>query len=252
MLFRKENMETKVEHRRTIQYKDLGLTSYRQAWELQEKLLEKIKREKFGKNLTSNYLLFTEHKPVYTLGKSGHESNMLIDTLQLRAQQAELIKVDRGGDITFHGPGQLVVYPVIDLENFGWGVKGYVDRLEEVVIRTIYSYGLEGKRIKGATGVWLGAGTAAERKICAIGIKCSRYISMHGFALNVNTNLNYFNYIHPCGFIDKGVTSMEKENGGKAVELEGVKKEVLKQFETVFNARIESVSGAAEGGETWF
>ena len=242
-------MGTKVKNRREIQYKDLGLSSYRQVWELQEKLLEKVKQKKIEKKGTPNYLLFTEHRPVYTLGKSGHESNMLMNTIQLRAQQAEFIKVDRGGDITFHGPGQLVVYPIIDLENFELGVKEYVYRLEEVVIRTVDKYGFEGKRVGGATGVWLGVGTTAERKICAIGVKCSRYISMHGFALNVNTNLNYFNYIHPCGFVDKGVTSIEKERGGKPVDLEEVKREVLKQFETVFNAEIEPVAGTLEGWE---
>jgi lipoyl(octanoyl) transferase len=242
-------METKVKNRREIQYKDLGLSSYRQVWELQEKLLEKVKQKKIEKKGTPNYLLFTEHRPVYTLGKSGHESNMLMNTIQLRAQQAEFIKVDRGGDITFHGPGQLVVYPIIDLENFELGVKEYVYRLEEVVIRTVDKYGFEGKRVEGATGVWLGVGTTAERKICAIGVKCSRYISMHGFALNVNTNLNYFNYIHPCGFVDKGVTSIEKERGGKPVDLEEVEREVLKQFETVFNAEIEPVAGTLEGWE---
>lgn len=240
-------METKVKNRREIQYKDLGLSSYRQVWELQEKLLEKVKQKKIEKKGTPNYLLFTEHRPVYTLGKSGHESNMLMNTIQLRAQQAEFIKVDRGGDITFHGPGQLVVYPIIDLENFELGVKEYVYRLEEVVIRIVDKYGFEGKRVGGATGVWLGVGTTAERKICAIGVKCSRYISMHGFALNVNTNLNYFNYIHPCGFVDKGVTSIEKERGGKPVDLEEVKREVLKQFETVFNAEIKPVAGTLEG-----
>lgn len=242
-------METKVKNRREIQYKDLGLSSYRQVWELQEKLLEKVKQKKIEKKGTPNYLLFTEHRSVYTLGKSGHESNMLMNTIQLRAQQAEFIKVDRGGDITFHGPGQLVVYPIIDLENFELGVKEYVYRLEEVVIRTVDKYGFEGKRVEGATGVWLGVGTTAERKICAIGVKCSRYISMHGFALNVNTNLNYFNYIHPCGFVDKGVTSIEKERGGKPVDLEEVKREVLKQFETVFNAEIKPVAGTLEGCE---
>ena len=257
-------METKVKNRREIQYKDLGLSSYRQVWELQEKLLEKVKQKKIEKKGTPNYLLFTEHRPVYTLGKSGHESNMLMDTIQLRAQQAEFIKVDRGGDITFHGPGQLVVYPIIDLENFELGVKEYVYRLEEVVIRTVDKYGFEGKRVGGATvpksglqgtgvgappGVGGGVGTTAERKICAIGVKCSRYISMHGFALNVNTNLNYFNYIHPCGFVDKGVTSIEKERGGKPVDLEEVKREVLKQFETVFNAEIKPVAGTLEGWE---
>ncbi|WP_298611532.1 lipoyl(octanoyl) transferase LipB [uncultured Odoribacter sp.] len=231
----------KHESRMKIQYQDLGLSYYREVWELQEKLLEKIKLEKSEGVPTSNYLLFTEHRPVYTLGKSGHESNMLMDAIQLRTQQAEFIKVDRGGDITFHGPGQLVVYPIIDLENFGLGVKEYVHRLEEVVIRTLRKYGIKGERINAATGVWLDVGKPSERKICAIGVKCSRYVSMHGFALNVNTDLNYFNYIHPCGFVDKGVTSIERENEGKSVGLEEVKEEVLTQFKFVFNVEIQSV-----------
>ena len=167
------------------------------TWELQERLLEKVKAEKAGNKIPENHLLFVEHDPVYTLGKSGNEANMLISAIQLRAKHAEFIKVDRGGDITFHGPGQLVVYPVIHLESFGLGVKDYVDRLEEVVIRTIASFGIQGFRLAGATGVWLEPDTPRARKICAIGVKCSRYVTMHGFALNVNTDLNYFNYIHP-------------------------------------------------------
>lgn len=214
-------------------YIDLGRRAYREVWEQQESLLEKVKLEKEEGKPTDNYLLLVEHNPVYTLGKSGNEANMLMNMMQLRARQAEFIKVDRGGDITFHGPGQLVAYPVIDLENFGKGVKEYVDGLEEVVIRTLERYGLEGKRVKGATGVWLGVGTLAERKICAMGVKCSRYVTMHGFALNVNTDLKYFDYIHPCGFVDKGVTSLQKEVGGE-VSMEEVKEEVLRQFEVVF------------------
>lgn len=218
---------------KTTKYMDLGRRAYREVWDLQESLLEKVRLEKEEGKPTDNYLLLVEHNPVYTLGKSGNEANMLMNTIQLRARQAEFIKVDRGGDITFHGPGQLVAYPVIDLENFGRGVKEYVDGLEEVVIRTLNRYGLEGKRVKGATGVWLGVGTPAERKICAMGVKCSRYVTMHGFALNVNTDLNYFDYIHPCGFVDKGVTSLQKEVGGE-VRMEEVKEEILRQFEGVF------------------
>lgn len=225
-----------MEKRYTI-YEDLGSRRYREVWEMQEKVLEETRERKLQGQVTSNYLFFVEHLPVYTLGKSGKEGNMLIDTIQLRAKHAEFIKVDRGGDITFHGPGQLVAYPVIDLENFGWGVKEYVHELEEVVIRSIREYGIEGSRVEGATGVWLEAGSSRERKICAIGVKCSRYITMHGFALNVNTDLSYFNYIHPCGFIDKGVTSLEKELGHK-VGMEEVKQVVLRCFREVMGMEI--------------
>ncbi|MEG2555028.1 MAG: lipoyl(octanoyl) transferase LipB [Odoribacter sp.] len=208
---------------------DLGRRGYGEVWEMQKALLEKVKEEKLQQIPFCHHLLFVEHDPVYTLGKSGDEANMLINSIQLRAKHAEFIKVDRGGDITFHGPGQLVVYPIIDLESFGLGVKEYVDRLEEVVIRTIANYGVEGGRLESATGVWIEQYTHQARKICAIGVKCSRYVTMHGFALNVNTDLNYFNYIHPCGFVDKGVTSLAKETG-EAVDMSDVKKVVLRNF----------------------
>lgn len=211
---------------------DLGRQAYRATWAYQEELMEEIKREKQKGEGVTNYLLLVEHDPVYTLGKSGDAGNMLISESQLKIRQAELIKVDRGGDITFHGPGQLVVYPVLDLESFGWGVKTYVEKLEEVVIRTLEEYGIAGERVEGATGVWLDAGLPGERKICAIGVKCSRYVTMHGFALNGNTDLNYFNYIHPCGFVDKGVTSLQKELC-RPVDLDVLKQKVCKQFEEV-------------------
>ena len=148
-----------------------------------------------------NYLLFVEHPHVYTLGKSGDQDNMLMNSIQLQAKDATFYKIDRGGDITYHGPGQLVAYPILDLELFSLGVKAYVEKLEDVIINTIARYGLEGHRMKGATGVWLDPEVLGKaRKICAIGIKVSRYISMHGFAFNINTDLNYFDYINPCGF----------------------------------------------------
>ena len=217
---------------RDTQWIDLGCKSYREVWELQENLLEAVKTAKLNKTSKKNYLLFVEHDPVYTLGKSGNEANMLIDAIRLRAEHAEFIKVDRGGDITFHGPGQLVVYPIIDLEAFGLGVKEYVDTLEEIVIRTIADYGVVGKRLAGATGVWLEPETPRARKICAIGVKCSRYVTMHGFALNVNTELNYFNYIHPCGFVDKGVSSLQKELG-QPVDMAEVKEKVKSYFHSL-------------------
>lgn len=216
---------------------DLGVKNYREVWNLQERTLEKLVKQKLQGETTSNYLFFVEHPPVYTLGKSGKAANMLMDAIQLRAKHAEFIKVDRGGDITFHGPGQLVVYPVVDLENFGLGVKEYVHVLEEVVIRTLQKYQISGERAEGATGVWLDVATPSERKICAIGVKCSRYVTMHGFALNVNTDLDYFNYIHPCGFVDKGVTSLEKELKQR-VDIGEVKTEICRLFESVMDMKI--------------
>jgi len=216
-----------------IKFIDLQLKGYKEVWELQEKLLEEVKSRKQNKEDIQNYLLFVEHPPVYTLGKSGDAANMLINTIELSTKQAEFIKVDRGGDITFHGPGQLVVYPIFDLESFGLGVKNYVERLEDIVIRVLSSYGIQAERMDGAAGVWIDTTKPNPRKICAIGVKCSRYVSMHGFALNVNTDLNYFKSINPCGFVDKGVTSIQKELG-QEVELQGVKDEVLKQFKTTF------------------
>lgn len=216
-----------------MQVIDLGLRRYREVWELQEKLLEEAKGLKQKKEPVLNHLLLVEHDPVYTLGKSGQEANLLISSLQLQAKQAEFIKVDRGGDITFHGPGQLVVYPIFDLENFGIGVKEYVGRLEEVVIRTVAEYGIKGERLAGATGVWLDSDRPSARKICAIGVKCSRFVTMHGFALNVNTDLDYFNYIHPCGFVDKGVTSVRQELN-REIDMKEVKEKVLNHFYTLF------------------
>lgn len=218
---------------RTTKFIDLGRKSYRDVWRQQEELLETVKEQKKRGERTSNYLLFVEHEPVYTLGRSGNDENMLINAIQLRAKHAEFIKVDRGGDITFHGPGQLVVYPVIDMENFNLGVKDYVNGLEEVVIKSLSAYGITGERLPGATGVWLDAETKAARKICAIGVRCSQYVTMHGFALNVNTDLDYFNYIHPCGFVDKGVTSIAKELG-EEVDMQRVKECVKNCFKEIF------------------
>lgn len=210
---------------------------YREAWALQERLHEEVKAAKLQGVDTVNYLLFVEHPHVYTLGKSGDEANMLISAIQLQAKHAEFVKVNRGGDITYHGPGQLVVYPIIDMANFGLGVKDYVDRLEEVVIRTIEEYGIKGERLEGATGVWIEAHTPRARKICAIGIRCSRFVTMHGFALNVNTDLNYFHYINPCGFRDKGVTSIAQELG-REISLQEVKERVKYHFVDLFGMEL--------------
>lgn len=223
---------------RTTLYMDLGLADYTDVWHKQEQLLKEIIGQKTAGKESSNYLLFVEHPHVYTLGKSGDEANMLINSIQLRAKHADFVKVDRGGDITYHGPGQLVVYPVIDLENFSIGVKEYVSLLEEVVIRTIAAYGISGERLEGATGVWIEPDTPKTRKICAIGVKCSRYVTMHGFALNINTDLNYFNNIHPCGFVDKGVTSLNKELG-QEIDIQEIKETVKRNFEALFGMKWE-------------
>lgn len=216
----------------------MGTMPYREAWAEQERLLESIKAAKEKGEDTENYLLFVEHPHVYTLGKSGDEANMLVNAARLRAEHAEFVRVDRGGDITYHGPGQLVVYPVIDMANFGVGVKDYVDRLEEVVIRTVRQYGIAGERLAGATGVWVEPHSLRARKICAIGIRCSRFVTMHGFALNVNTDLDYFHYINPCGFRDKGVTSIAREIG-REVPMPEVKELVKRQFEALFGMELD-------------
>ncbi|MDR1130662.1 MAG: lipoyl(octanoyl) transferase LipB, partial [Prevotellaceae bacterium] len=187
-----------------VEYIDLGIMPYMDAWQKQTFLMEKLKREKSEGKDGLNYLLFVEHPHVYTLGRNGNQANMLMDMNRLKAKNVEFIKVDRGGDVTYHGPGQLVVYPIFCLNDFKTGVKEYVRRLEEIVIRTIDRYGLKGERMEKATGVWLDPLSPAARKICAIGVRCSQSVTMHGFALNVNTELEYFNSINPCGFIDKG------------------------------------------------
>ena len=223
--------------RKTL-FVDLGVMPYREAWARQESLLESVVAAKAKGEDTVNHLLFVEHPHVYTLGKSGDEANMLIGAVQLRAKHAEFVKVDRGGDITYHGPGQLVAYPILDMANFGLGVKDYVDRLEEVVIRTVSQYGIVGERLAGATGVWVEPHTPRARKICAIGIRCSRFVTMHGFALNVNTDLDYFHFINPCGFRDKGVTSIANELG-HPVSLAEVKAQVKRQFVDLFGMKLE-------------
>ncbi|HOW10634.1 MAG TPA: lipoyl(octanoyl) transferase LipB [Bacteroidales bacterium] len=179
-------------------------------------------------------LIFVEHPHVYTLGKSGSENNLLIDHIQLQAKGASFVKTDRGGDITYHGPGQIVGYPIFDLEKIGIGLKEYIFCLEEAIIDTLREFGITGSRLDGATGVWLDPDTKGKaRKICAIGVKASRYVTMHGFAFNVNTDLNYFNYINPCGFTDKGVTSLERELGNRQ-DFENVKLLVRENLGKIF------------------
>jgi lipoyl(octanoyl) transferase len=220
-----------------VAFIDLGMMNYKEAWQKQSLLMETLKKEKSEGKDGLNYLLFVEHPHVYTLGRNGNRENMLMDTVQLMEKNIEFIEVDRGGDITYHGPGQLVAYPVFCLNDFKTGVKEYVRRLEEIVIRTIAEYGIHGERLEKATGVWIDAGTSGARKICAIGVRCSQSVTMHGFALNVNTDLNCFNYINPCGFVDKGVTSMAKETG-KTINICEIKNLVIQQFENIFDMEI--------------
>jgi len=208
---------------RKVEFQNLGLIDYKEAWDYQESLFSKIVQIKIGNRslppeeqaVTPNYLLFCEHPHVYTLGKSGSEQNLLISEETLKAKQATFYKINRGGDITYHGPGQIVGYPIIDLENFFTDIHRYMRFLEEAVILTLKEYGIEAGRIKGLTGVWLDHEQLVNpRKICAMGVKTSRWVTMHGFAFNVNANLDYFNNIIPCGITGKTVTSMEKELGG--------------------------------------
>jgi lipoyl(octanoyl) transferase len=198
-----------------IIYQDLGVMPYRQAWDYQEKLYADLMDRKLsGEKTFPGYLLFCEHPPVFTLGKSGSKENLLINEQMMAQRGIEFYKINRGGDITFHGPGQIVGYPILDLEQFNLGIKSYIWKLEEAVILVLKEYGIQAERLEGATGVWIDAGKpSAARKICAIGVKASRHITMHGFAFNVNTDLSFYQYINPCGFVDKGVTSMEKELG---------------------------------------
>jgi len=199
----------------TLQHIDWGIIEYNEAWAKQEELFKDSIQRKMNGQSTDNYLVFCEHPHVYTLGKSGDEHNLLLNYIQLQAKNSTFVHSNRGGDITYHGPGQLVGYPIFDLANFDVGLKQYIYNVEEAIIKTLLLYNIGSSRLDGATGVWLDIGKPTCRKICAIGVRSSRYVTMHGFALNVNTILEYFNYINPCGFIDKGVTSMEKELGGK-------------------------------------
>ena len=227
---------------REVKIKDLGLTEYKKAWDYQEELLNdivgiKIKNRREGANeLTKNYLIFVEHPHVYTLGKSGDISNLLIDESELTKNNAKFYKINRGGDITYHGPGQIVCYPIIDLDNFFTDIHKYLRLLEEVVILTLREYGLNTERSKGETGVWFDVGTENARKICAFGVKSSRWVTMHGFALNINTNLSYFKNIVPCG-INKKVTSLERELGGE-IEIEDVKEKLKSHLTSLFKMQL--------------
>jgi len=217
----------------TLQFIDWGLIEYNEAWAKQETLFSASIEKKQQHLPTDNYLIFCEHPHVYTLGKSGDEQNMLLNYIQLQTKNATFVHTNRGGDITYHGPGQVVGYPIFDLANFNIGLKQYIHLIEEAIIKTLSLYNIKSTRLDGATGVWLDVGLPACRKICAIGVRSSYFVTMHGFALNVNTQLEYFNYINPCGFIDKGVTSMEKELGTK-VDMEELKSRLRKSIEEQF------------------
>jgi len=228
-----------------VKYIDLGIFEYKRTWEQQQELLNQIVEiKKANSNIeeglltaTPNYLIFVEHPHVYTLGKSGDEHNLLLNYIQLQAKDATFFKTDRGGDITYHGPGQIVGYPILDLENFGMGLRHYIYSIEEAIIKAVALYGITATRDPHATGVWLDVGKPTARKICAIGVKSSRFVTMHGFALNINTNLEYFKHINPCGFSDKGVTSLEKELGSRQ-DFELAKELVLKKFAEIFSSTI--------------
>lgn len=242
---------------RVIQYKDLGPSQdYKKTWEMQEAKLQSIvdlkkevraweklaveqpeNLEKIENHTTPNFLYFVEHPHVYTIGKSGDETNLLINLEKLKEINAGYVKTNRGGDITYHGPDQLVAYPILDLANFKEDINWYMRSLEEVIIKTIAHYGLQGVRSPGETGVWLDVGTPFARKICAMGVKASRWVTMHGLALNVNTDLRYFEYIVPCGIRDKNVTSLQRELN-RAISIDEVRTLVRNNFAEVFEAEL--------------
>lgn len=237
--------EKHVQPRQQVQFSDLGTLEYQLAWDKQEALLQTIVDEKHLLDhqhlptlATKHYVLFVEHPHVYTLGKSGSETNLLADMLQLAEKHATFVKTNRGGDITYHGPGQIVGYPILNLEAFVKGVKEYVWKLEESIIRCVAHYGIRAERLEGATGVWLEPHTPGlARKICAMGVRVSRGVSMHGFALNVNTDLSYFDMINPCGFTDKRVTSLQKELG-MALDMDEVKSRLREALQQVFGMEL--------------
>ena len=202
---------------------------YGECWQLQQRLFAELLCAKRQGRRECGRLLLVEHPAVYTLGKSGHESNLLVAEEYLKGLGAEYYRIDRGGDITFHGPGQLVGYPILDLECMGMGLKEYIDALEQAVIDTVARYGITAGRIGGASGVWVGEKSPRPRKICAIGVRASRYVTMHGFALNVTTDLEWFRHINPCGFTDRGVTSIAQETGG-CPDMESVKRDIVRSL----------------------
>lgn len=231
----------------TVLFKDLGLVDYKQAWDYQEQLLAQIVAAKMeARNQPEvhstnpkHHLLFCEHPHVYTLGKSGKEDHLLLDEQQLGENQAVFYRINRGGDITYHGPGQIVGYPILDLDRFFNDIHRYLRYLEEAVIRTLAEYGIVASRIEKLTGVWIDAEHPAKaRKICAFGVRCSRWVTMHGFAFNVNVDLDYFSHIIPCGIPDKAVTSLSRELG-RPLDMEEVKDKLKRHLEGIFECRLE-------------
>ena len=226
-----------------VDFQDLGLIDYKKCWDYQEELFSEIlaikssNRKEEKTNKTNNYLLFCEHPHVYTLGKCGDEKNLLVNEEYLKSRGATFYKINRGGDITYHGPGQIVGYPILDLDNFFTDIHKYLRFLEEAIILTLKEYGLNGERSEGETGVWFDVGTEKARKICAIGVKSSRWVTMHGFAFNVNADLSYYGNIIPCGIVDKQVTSLEKELG-KKLDVEEVKSKLKLHLVHLFEMEI--------------
>lgn len=229
---------------KNLKIKELGLRDYKETWDIQEALFQDILQIKSTNKKeclnykTPNYFLFVEHPHVYTLGKSGHIENLLISEEKLKYIDATFYKINRGGDITYHGPGQIVGYPILDLENFFTDIHKYLRLLEEMIILTLAEYGLNAERSKGETGVWLDVGTPFARKICAMGVRASRWVTMHGFALNVNTDLGYFDNMIPCGIRGKAVTSLNVELGKAEIPMENVKEKLLKHFLILFEAEV--------------
>ena len=228
-------------NRTQVELQDLGLIDYKECWDYQTKLFDssvqlKIKNRKFPENkvATKNHLIFCEHPHVYTLGKSGDFKNLLIDGPKRKEKNISFYKINRGGDITYHGPGQLVVYPILDLDYFFSDIHKYLRLLEESVILTLKDYGVAGQRVDGFTGVWIDAEKENPRKICAIGVKCSRWVTMHGIGFNINSDLDYFNHIVPCGIEDKSVTSLQKETN-QLIDMEELKHRFKKKFQILFD-----------------
>ena len=226
-----------------VVFLDLGLIDYKEAWDYQKKLFQEIidiksRNRKEGTNVaTQSHLLFCEHPHVYTLGKSGDEKNLLVNEDYLKSRGANFYKINRGGDITYHGPGQIVGYPILDLDNFFTDIHKYLRYLEEAVIKTIAEYGIEGERSVGETGVWLDVGKPTARKLCALGVRSSRWVTMHGFAFNVNADLSYFGNIVPCGIVDKSVTSLQEELGYE-LEIGEVKEKLKNHLASIFEMEL--------------
>lgn len=234
-----KGMCKKKDMNKTVIFQDLGKIRYKAAWDYQEEIFADLLKAKMDNNDNKKqYLLFCEHEPVYTLGKSGNEQNLLITEESCKSRNIDYFPINRGGDITYHGPGQLVVYPIIDLEEFHLGIKSYISLLEDVVIDVLADFGIKGEKGNKAMGVWIDVGNPIKaRKICAIGVKASRYVTMHGLALNINTDLTYFTHINPCGFTDKEATSMEKELEA-TVDFNAVSEKIKNAFAEKFEMKL--------------